>query len=80
MDEIISICVVGILLMFAMAIPIAWYLEAKSFNKGKCPKCGHMLRHFDTDSQGGKGFVCDDCGYITWVSFCGGVKVPLEEN
>lgn len=41
----------------------------KEFNNGVCPKCGKQLKHFDTDSQGGRGYCCNDCHYFTWVSY-----------
>lgn len=66
MEFIISFCVV---VMLAIGIYIARRSEAKRFNEGKCPDCGRMLRYFDTDSQGGRGYCCDGCGYNTWVSF-----------
>lgn len=43
--------------------------EKKDFNNGICPDCGEPLRHFDDDSQGGQGWVCDKCGYHTWISW-----------
>ena len=66
MEFMISFCVVA---MLAIGILVAIRSEAKRFNKGKCPDCGCMLRYFDTDSQEGRGYVCDVCGYNTWVSF-----------
>lgn len=43
--------------------------EHKDFNNGVCPKCGKQLRNFDMDSQGGRGYICDNCDYTTWVSY-----------
>lgn len=43
--------------------------EAKRFNGGVCPLCGEKFRYFDTDSQGGRGYTCDNCMYTTWVSY-----------
>lgn len=45
--------------------------EKKSYNNGICPVCGNKLRHFDNDSQGGRGYRCksDKCNYIAWVSY-----------
>lgn len=45
------------------------YLEYKDYNKGVCPHCGNHLRHFDYDSQGGRGYICNKCKYSTWVSY-----------
>ena len=44
--------------------------DKKDFNNGICPRCGAPLRHFDTDSQGGRGYNCTGCGkYYTWISW-----------
>lgn len=64
MDFLIIILIV----IFVLAIYVA-YSEYKSFNKGLCPKCGKKLECFDIDSQGGRGYVCRDCNYYTWVSY-----------
>ena len=62
---------IGILVIFAAALlpVIGIVTERKAYNNGKCPKCGLKLRNFDTDSQGGRGYMCDNCGYGTWVSY-----------
>lgn len=57
---LILFCICGILLCRRN--------ERKRWNGGICPVCGNNLRHFDTDSQNGHGWVCDKCNYITWVS------------
>lgn len=44
-------------------------IEKQDYNKGVCKFCGTKLRRFDTDSQGGRGYVCDKCDYYTWVSY-----------
>jgi predicted amidophosphoribosyltransferase len=51
------VCLIGIM------------LEYRDFNHGICPYCWTKLRYFDTDSQGGRGYCCDTCGYHTWVSY-----------
>lgn len=43
--------------------------ERKGYNNGKCPYCNKKLRHFDNDSQGGRLYICDECGYFTVVSY-----------
>lgn len=48
---------------------IGIHLEKKDFNNGQCPICGRHLRHFDTDSLGRRGYICDKCFYSTWVSY-----------
>lgn len=44
-------------------------LESKDYNKGKCPNCGHSWRLFTHDSQGGRGYWCDECNNTAWVSY-----------
>lgn len=56
---------IGLILM--ATIGITW--ESKDFNKGNCKLCGTKLRHFDNDSQSGRLYICDKCGYYTSVSY-----------
>lgn len=58
----------AVLLVIALP-PIGIYTEKKDFNDGICPRCGDELKHFATDSQGGRGYCCDTCDYCTWVSW-----------
>jgi len=51
------------------AIPVLIHMDKKSFNNGICTECGHKLRHFDNDSQGGEGWCCDHCNNVVWVSW-----------
>ena len=57
-----------VFLFIGMAI-IGFIFEKKDFNDGYCQYCGSKLRHFDTDSQGGRGYVCDKCHYHLWISW-----------
>lgn len=64
----------GFLILILVAAPffIVWAIhsEKKDFNNGICPRCGAKLVHFDTDSQGGRGYTCRQCNkYYTWVSY-----------
>ena len=43
--------------------------EKEDWNNGVCPWCGHNWRYFDTDSQGGRGYICDNCGRDIWISY-----------
>ena len=63
----ISIIITAVVVS-AMAFS-ASYSEYKSLNNKVCPNCGKPLRYFDTDSQGGEGWTCDNCDYTTWVSY-----------
>ena len=56
------------------AIPIFIISDRKAYNNGICRKCNGKLRHADTDSQGDKLWVCDNCGNYLWTSWIKGVK------
>ena len=64
-----AICIVVGVVIFISMMMLGIYLESRAYNKGICPECGDNLRNFDTDSQGGRGYCCDKCGYNTWVSY-----------
>ena len=42
--------------------------EKSAWNDGVCPDCITPFKHFDTDSQGGRGYVCQNQHYI-WISW-----------
>jgi len=70
MDLLITISVFTLFIGFCITMMLSCRKsERKSWNNGICPKCGENLTHFDTDSQGGEGWGCDKCNYITWVSY-----------
>ena len=61
------------LLLFLLGIfllTIAWaaYRESTWWNNGLCPRCQKRWKHFDTDSQGGRGYKCKN-GHYTWISY-----------
>ena len=64
---IVFLIVFLILWLGGMALGI--FLERKDWNKGRCPECGKEWRHFDNDSQGGRGYICDDCIKVIWISY-----------
>ena len=64
-----GLIIIGILIILFIVGCISEYLEKKYFNNGICPKCGHKLYYFDTDSHGGKGYTCNNCNYTTWVTW-----------
>jgi hypothetical protein len=67
-----KILIVAALTSLMIILPsIGIRLEKKGFNNGICPYCKRKLVHFDTDSQGGRGYTCKNtnCGYYTWVSY-----------
>lgn len=67
MDILLMVAVV-ILTLFSIAA-LARRSEKKAYNNGICKECGTELHHFDNDSQGGRGYVCDNCQHIVWVSY-----------
>ena len=52
------------------AIPFFVIEENREYNNGKCPKCGHEWRPFDTDHTGAVGLVCDNCKNVMWLDWC----------
>lgn len=48
-------------------IGIIW--EKRNYNNGICKCCGKPLRHFDTDSQGGRLYTCPDFCSLVSVSY-----------
>lgn len=58
----------GMLVLGLFAL-FGYLIEKRLYNKGICPNCGTPLRYFDTDSQGGRGYICDSCKYCIWVSY-----------
>ena len=71
MDKYTSLAIAtSIILMIAITcISLARHFEKKAFNNGICPRCGKKLRYFGSDSQGGRGYCCNDCRYTTWCSY-----------
>lgn len=68
--NILSWSMIGVVSLLMICIPpIAIYTEKKYFNNGKCPICNARLKYFGTDSQGGRGYCCEECDYHTWVSW-----------
>jgi DNA-directed RNA polymerase subunit RPC12/RpoP len=64
MSEVLLI-IAALILM----ITVARWREARNYNHGFCQKCGNRLQLMDEDSQGGRGYLCRKCGYVTWCSY-----------
>jgi hypothetical protein len=73
---------VGFILFVTIGITYTYKHEKKRFNGGKCPHCGSDLKWEDTDSQGGRLWICPThytmkdksgkplCpGYSCWISY-----------
>lgn len=59
----------GLSIIAAIGTFFAVHYEKKLFNNGTCRKCGGRLRWFDYDSHSGRGYACQDCDNIVWVSY-----------
>lgn len=67
-----SIAVVYTVLILAIGLCclfIGIRLETMYYNKGICPVCNGKYEIFDIDSQGSRGYECDTCGNVIWVSY-----------
>ena len=56
-----ALAMIGLFALFAS-------IERRTWNRGQC-KCGSPLEYFDTDSQGGRGYVCRSCNRTVWISY-----------
>lgn len=75
------IFILVLIIILILGITCTIYVERKNFNNGMCPKCGKQLRFFDIDSQGGRGYCCNDCNYYTWVSYdCVDKNYKINKN
>lgn len=61
--------ILGLLIFMAVIALLGIHMEELNYNHGICPHCERKLKQFDVDSQGGRGYNCDHCGYVTWVSY-----------
>ena len=68
---IVTGMVIAAVIFIGLCLGCIWAYcgEKRDYNKGKCPKCYGELRQFDTDSQGGRGYCCENSDYYTWVSY-----------
>ena len=57
------------LVLWVGGILLSVMLERRDFNGGVCRRCGKALRHFDDDTRGGEGWVCDECGAVVWIEW-----------
>jgi hypothetical protein len=64
-------CIVLLCSLIFVVVMVLLFIrrEEVDYNHGICPHCERKLRKFDEDSQGGRGYMCDCCGYVTWVSY-----------
>lgn len=55
--------------IFFTVLSLAIMHEKREYNNGICKCCGKKLRHFDTDSQGGRLYTCEDMHTLVSVSY-----------
>ncbi len=67
MTEALILLILGIL-----GCALGWFLDARGWNGGICAKTGESWKHFDNDSQGGRGYKSGP--YTLWVSW------PVDRN
>lgn len=67
-----------LLLIIAIVLLIfvgcGYFPEKIKWNNGYCPHCGSRWKQFDTDSQGGRGYMCSNRCAATastsiWISY-----------
>lgn len=60
-EDIIICTIMGSVVLF-IGIGIVWARkqEKKNWNNGVCPYCGKPWMHYDTDSQGGRMYRCEN--------------------
>lgn len=63
---------IAIITVWLGAIPVFVLQDRRTWNGGVCRKCGGRLHHADTDSQGGKLWVCEQCHCRFWTSWIRG--------
>ncbi len=62
----VKIIIAVLLIFWIVTIPIFRAIEKREYNNGHC-KCGGVWKYFDTDSQGGDGYYCENCGKVIWI-------------
>lgn len=66
--KIVILIGIAVVVFFAFTwLAILW--EKHDYNKGICKCCGKPLRHFDTDSQGGRLYTCENFCTLVSVSY-----------
>ena len=69
MDIIIGLVILIPIIICCLLMFYIPHYEKEEFNNGICKVCGQKLNHFDTDSQGGRGYTCPERHYYVWVSY-----------
>lgn len=64
----VEIIIAVLLIFWIVTISIFRAIEKREYNNGHC-KCGGAWKYFDTDSQGGDGYYCKNCGKVIWINW-----------
>ncbi len=63
----LTIAGIGVFIFLA----VGWWAknnEVKGWNGGYCTECGCRWENFDMDSQGGRGYICENHHFF-WASY-----------
>lgn len=70
MTLVTGIGIIGFFFAIFIAASIySFVCDKKRYNGGYCPHCGKKLYQFDVDSQGARGYTCEECCHIVWISY-----------
>ena len=61
---VVAFAFLGLFILLSLAFRC---YEKKKWNKGFC-KCGGCWRKFCTDSQCERGYICDACKTVCWIT------------
>jgi len=62
-------CLIIIIMIFIIVLISGRKSDKNKWNNGECSRCKNKWEHFDTDSQGGRGYICNKCKDIIWISY-----------
>ena len=63
------VCLVAGIELLTLGVLLAIHWEKQDFNNGVCKYCNGPLHHFDTDSQGGRLYTCENHCCLVSVSY-----------
>ena len=70
MKTIIGLIIIVAFLCVMIGLAIFQVIHEKhNYNNCNCPHCNDRVRLVDYDAHGSRGYICDSCGYICWVSW-----------
>ena len=63
LDIVAIVFCIAVVVFLVFGMIYGRYSEKKDWNKGICPQCGKPWIRFDTDSQGGRMYRCENWHY-----------------